>query len=162
MKEYVNIKLRKEFKSSIIDKYRDNKSPLMQILQESQKQFGCVPVEIQQLISEELNISTAKIHGVVSFYSMFSLKPAGKHIIGICTGTACHVKGAQRLVDRVEKELGIKYGETTKDGLFTLAPTRCVGDCSKAAVVMVDDTMYGNETGESIIKILKSYQNKKS
>ena len=130
----------------------------MQILQESQKQFGCVPLEVQKLISDELNISTAKINGVVSFYSMFSLVPSGKHIIGVCTGTACHVKGAHRLVSRVEDILDTPYGETTKDGQFTLAHTRCVGDCAKGAVVMINDKMHAAVTSDNLESILDPYR----
>lgn len=160
MIKYVNEKQLDYFKKEVIEKFRNQESPLMQILQESQKDFGCVPQEVQQLISDELHISTAKINGVVTFYSMFSLTPSGKHIIGVCTGTACYVKGAQRLVDLVSDILDTPYGETTKDGQFTLAPTRCVGDCSKAPVVMVDGKIYGNVTSEDIPKIISEYQEK--
>lgn len=158
---YVSEKLLKEFKKEVIEKYRKSQSPLMQILQESQKRYGCVPVEVQEFISKEMNISTAKINGVVSFYSMFSIKPSGKHIVGVCMGTACYVKGAARLVERMEELLGIPYGGTTSDGLFTLAPTRCVGDCSKAPVIMVDNKIYGKVTSEDIPNIIAEYQNKK-
>ncbi|MFK5883516.1 MAG: NAD(P)H-dependent oxidoreductase subunit E [Candidatus Izemoplasma sp.] len=160
MINYVNEKQLELFKIDVIDKFRNEETPLMQILQESQKDFGCVPIEVQQLISDELNISTAKINGVVTFYSMFSLTPSGKHIIGVCTGTACYVKGAQRLVELVSDLLDTPYGETTKDKQFTLAPTRCVGDCSKAPVVMVDGKIYGNVTSDDIPKILAEYQDK--
>ena len=160
MIKYVSEKQLEYFKKEVIEKFRNQESPLMQILQESQKDFGCVPQEVQQLISDELHISTAKINGVVTFYSMFSLTPSGKHILGVCTGTACYVKGAQRLVDLVSEILDTPYGETTKDGQFTLAPTRCVGDCSKAPVVMVDGKIYGNVTSEDIPKIISEYQDK--
>ena len=160
MSVYVSDKLLKEFKIEVIEKYRNSKSPLMQVLQESQKRYGCVPVEVQEFISKEMHVSTAKINGVVSFYSMFSLKPSGKHILGVCTGTACYVKGSTRLVERVEELLDTPYGSTTKDGLFTLAPTRCVGDCSKAPVIMVDDKIYGKVTSDDIPKIIAEYQNK--
>ncbi len=158
MEEYVNRTQLQEFENNVINLYRDKQSPLMQILQESQKLYGCVPFEVQNLISNELNISTAKINGVVSFYSMFSLVPSGKHIIGVCTGTACHVKGAQRLVSRVEDALDTHYGETTEDGQFTLAHTRCVGDCSKGAVVMIDDKMHSKVTSDNILDILEPYR----
>lgn len=158
MEEYVSYDQLRDFEENVIEFYRGKQSPLMQVLQESQKQFGCVPLEIQKLISEELNISTAKINGVVSFYTMFSLVPSGKHIVGVCTGTACHVKGAQRLVDRVSEILDTPYGETTKDGQFTLAHTRCVGDCAKGAVVMVNDKMYAGVTSDVIEGILADYR----
>lgn len=160
MSVYVSKRLLKEFKVEVIDKYKDSKSPLMQVLQESQKRYGCVPEEVQEFISKEMHVSTAKINGVVSFYSMFSLKPSGKHILGVCTGTACYVKGSTRLVERVEELLDTPYGSTTKDGLFTLAPTRCVGDCSKAPVIMIDDKIYGKVTSDDIPRILAEYHNK--
>ena len=160
MSVYVSERLLKEFKVEVIEKYRNSKSPLMQILQESQIRYGCVPVEVQEFISKELNVSTAKINGVVSFYSMFSLKPSGKHILGVCTGTACYVKGSTRLVERVEELLNTPYGSTTSDGLFTLAPTRCVGDCSKAPVIMIDGKIYAKVTSDDVPKILAEYQKK--
>lgn len=151
----------KEFKDNIIPKFKEERSPLMPILQESQYLFGCVPMEIQEVISKELNISTAHINGVVTFYAMFSLKPRGKHILGVCTGTACYVKGAKRLVDRVSEELDTPYGETTADGQFTLQDTRCVGTCSKAPVIMVDDDIHGNVSSDDVIKIINQYREKK-
>lgn len=160
MSVYVSEKLLAEFKIDVIDKFRNIKSPLMQILQESQKRYGCVPIEVQIFISKELHISTAKINGVVSFYSMFSLKPSGKHILGVCTGTACYVKGSTRLVERVVELLKTPYGSTTSDGLFTLAPTRCVGDCSKAPVIMIDNKIYAKVTSDDVPKILAEYQDK--
>jgi NADH:ubiquinone oxidoreductase subunit E len=149
-----------EFKLEVIDKYRNDKSPLMQVLQESQKRYGCVPVEVQEYISKEMNITTAKINGVVSFYSMFSLKPSGRHILGVCTGTACYVKGASRLVERVEALLDSEYGTTTEDGCFTLAHTRCVGDCAQAPVVMVNDEFNGKVTSDDIPKIIARHRSK--
>ena len=160
MSEYISERQLKEFKIEVIDEYRDSKSPLMQILQESQKRYGCVPIEVQEFISEEMHISTAKINGVVSFYSMFSLEPSGKHIIGVCTGTACYVKGASRLVERVETLLDTEYGSTTKDRCFTLAPTRCVGDCAQAPVIMVNDEFNGKVTSDDIPKIIARHRDK--
>ena len=161
MKSYVSQEQLNTFKNDVLARYKDKENPLMQILQESQSIFGCVPIEVQVLISNSFNYSTAKINGVVSFYSMFSLKPNGKNVIGICTGTACYVKGAERLVDRMSEQLGISQGETTKDGEFTLAPTRCVGACSKAPVVVVNDKTYEKVSSEDIPKIYKEYEMKK-
>ena len=158
MEEYVNQSQLEMFNDDVICLYKNKQSPLMQILQESQKLFGCVPLEVQKLISSELNISTAKINGVVSFYTMFSLVPSGRHIIGVCTGTACHVKGAQRLEDRVSEALDTPYGETTKDGQFTLQHTRCVGDCAKGAIVMVNDKMHSAVTSDNILDILEPHR----
>ena len=133
------------------------KNPLMQVLQEAQSLFGCVPYELQQTISETLNESTAKINGVVTFYSMFSVKPMGKNILGVCTGTACYVKGSSRLVDRVSEYLNTPYGKTTDDGLFTLSDTRCVGACSMAPVIMVNEKIYGNVSSDDVSKIIEEY-----
>ena len=106
------------FKKNVIPKYRNIRSPLMQVLQEAQKEFGCVPVEMQKLISKELKESTAKINGVVTFYSMFSLTPKGKHVLGVCTGTACYVKGASRLVtDRCSVRRGVTRPLTSHEKL---------------------------------------------
>jgi len=158
MKKILSSKDLSIFNSDVITKLKSFDSPLMLVLQESQKRFGCVPLEMQQLISKELNISTAKINGVVSFYSMFSMLPNGKHIVGVCMGTACYVKGASRLVDRITELLDTPYGETTKDGLFTLAETRCVGDCSQAPVIMIDDKIYGKVSSDDIPKIIAEYK----
>ena len=117
-----------------------------------------MPVEVQLLISKNFNYSTAKINGVVSFYSMFSLRPNGKVVVGVCTGTACYVKGAERLVDRMSERLGISQGETTEDGQFTLAPTRCVGACSSAPVIMVNNHIHEKVSSDDIEKIHTKYK----
>lgn len=158
MKTYVSEKDLIDFKENVLLAYQNETDPLIQVLQESQNRYGCVPLEMQKLIGTTLHISLAKIYGVVTFYSMFSLEPMGKNIIGTCMGTACYVKGAERLLNRVSELLGIKLGETTSDGLFTMAPTRCVGDCSHAPVIMINDQIYGNVTSEEVEKILNSYK----
>lgn len=158
MKTYVDEKQLNTFEVDVLSKYKDKENPLMQILQESQTIFGCVPVEVQVLISKNFNYSTAKINGVVSFYSMFSLKPNGKNIVGICTGTACYVKGAERLVDRMSEQLGITQGETTEDGDFTMVPTRCVGACNKAPVIVVNEIVHEKVSSEDVPKIYEEYR----
>ena len=158
MKTYVSKEQLNTFKNDVLVRYEGKENPLMQILQESQSVFGCVPVEVQVLISKNFNYSTANINGVVSFYSMFSLKPNGKNVVGVCTGTACYVKGAERLVDRMNEQLGISHGETTENGHFTMAPTRCVGACSKAPVIVVNDKIYEKVTSEDIPKIYEEYK----
>lgn len=158
MKTYVNKEQLNTFKNDVLSRYKGRENPLMQILQESQSIFGCVPVEMQVLISKNFNYSTANINGVVSFYSMFSLKPNGKNVVGVCTGTACYVKGADRLVDRMSEQLGISHGETTEDGHFTMAPTRCVGACSKAPVIVVNDKIYEKVSSEDVPKIYEEYK----
>lgn len=160
MKTYLTEKQMEQFRKDVLLPFKLRKSPLMQVLQEAQSTFGCVPYELQKVIGQELHESTAKINGVVTFYSMFSVKPMGKHIIGVCTGTACYVKGSSRLVDRVSEYLNTPYGETTKDGQFTLADTRCVGACSLAPVIMVDDKIFGNVSSDDIHKIIDEFKQK--
>lgn len=155
MKQYISNEDLALFKQNVLPTHKKSQSSLMQILQESQHRFGCVPVEMQKLISEYLNISTANINGVVSFYSMFSMKPNGKYSIGVCLGTACYIKGGERLLERFQEQLNIKLGETTEDELHSLVPTRCVGFCSKAPVVMVNDVIHEKVTSDEIPKILK-------
>jgi len=157
MEKYLTTKQLEDFRTNVLPKYKMEKNPLMQVLQEAQSLFGCVPYELQQTISETLNESTAKINGVVTFYSMFSVKPMGKNILGVCTGTACYVKGSSRLVDRVSEYLNTPYGKTTDDGLFTLSDTRCVGACSMAPVIMVNEKIYGNVSSDDVTKIIEEY-----
>lgn len=160
MEKYLTTKQINEFKSNVLSMYKNERNPLMQVLQEAQSSFGCVPYELQIVIGEELNESTAKINGVVTFYSMFSIKPMGKNILGVCTGTACYVKGASRLVDRVAEYLNTNYGETTKDGVFTLSDTRCVGACSMAPVIVVNEKINGNVSSDDVSKIIDEYLEK--
>lgn len=158
MKQIITEKELHLFEKEILVNYDKKNSPLMQVLQESQKRYGCVPIEMQELIGKYFRISTAKINGVVSFYSMFSMKPSGKYSIGTCLGTACYVKGGERLLDRIVESLGIQLGETTSDGLYTLAPTRCVGSCSNAPVIMVNEDIHSKVTSEDIPGILSKYR----
>ena len=139
-----------------ISKFKDSPGPLMPLLQEAQKIFGCVPIEVQKIISNELHESIAKINGVVTFYSQFSLEPKGKNSISICLGTACYVKGAQGVLDAFEDELKIKNGETTKDGEYTLEATRCIGACGLAPVFSVNERIYGRANVQKAKNILKS------
>ncbi len=141
----------------VIEKNKNTKGPLMPTLHEAQKIFGCVPVEVQKVISKELGVSVAKINGVVTFYSQFSLEPKGKHIIGVCLGTACYVRGSQSIIDKVSQMIGIKPGETSKDGMFTLEATRCIGACGLAPVFTVGEDVYGNVSVSDTEKAVKNY-----
>ena len=154
MKERISEIELKNFEKTVLVNYKKEDSPLMQVLQEAQKVFGYIPIEVQELIGAYLHIPTAKINGVVSFYSMFSMTPQGKHTIGVCLGTACYVKGGERLLDRVSEKIGAKLGETSTDGRYTLAPTRCVGACSLAPVIMVNDDIHPKVTSDDIQRIL--------
>jgi len=128
--------------------------PLMPTLQEAQSIFGCVPIEIQKIIGKELHESVAKINGVVTFYSMFSIEPKGDNIISVCLGTACYVRGSQGILDAFSDELKLKAGETSADGKFTLQATRCIGACGLAPTFTVNETVYGNTTVQKAREVL--------
>lgn len=140
-----------------IDSVKDSQGVTMQILQKAQSIFGYLPLEVQQFISDETNIPLADIYGVVTFYTQFSIEEKGKHKIGVCLGTACYVKGAQEITDKLVEELKIEVGKTTGDKLFTLEETRCLGCCGLAPVMMIDDEVYGKVEPKKIPEILKKY-----
>lgn len=124
--------------------HKEKPGPLMPSLHDAQHILGCIPFEIQEMISAELRIPIAKINGVVTFYAQFSAEPKGKNVVGICLGTACYVKGAQAILDKIGSTLQIKHGETSEDGEFTLEATRCIGACGLAPVMSVNEEVYGN------------------
>lgn len=144
----------------IVEEYKHDKSNLIQVLNGVQEHFGYVPKDAMIYISEQMGIPVAEIYGVVTFYSRFSLKPKGKYNICVCQGTACYVKGAERILDKVKQELGIEVGETTEDGKFSLEPTRCLGACGLAPVFTVNGEVYGKATVEKVKKILDEYKSK--
>ncbi len=131
---------------------------LINVLHKSQEHFGYLPAEVQEVIADELNISTAKVYGVVTFYSFFTMKPKGKHPISICTGTACYVRGAEKVLEEFKKELNIEVGATTPDGKFSLSCLRCVGACGLAPVVNVGEKTYGRVAPDDVKKILAEYE----
>lgn len=141
----------------VIDQLKDTKGPLMQVMQKAQDIFGYLPLEVQTFIAEGLNVPVTEVYGVATFYSQFSLEPKGEHTLSICLGTACYVKGAQGVLDRIKKELGISEGKTTKDGRFTLLATRCLGCCGLAPVLTIGDEVYGRVVPDDIPKILAKY-----
>jgi len=133
-------------------------SELINILHGCQGYFGYLPAEVQEAIALEINMPVSKIFGVVTFYSFFTMKPKGRFPISICTGTACYVRGADKLVDEFKRELGIDLGQTTEDGKYSLSSLRCVGACGLAPVVMVGDKTYGHVAPSKVKKILKEYK----
>ena len=135
-------------------------SPLMIVLSAIQKKYGYIPLEVQELVSERTGISVAEIYGVVTFYSFFSLNPKGKYVIGCCLGTACYVKGAQQVIDKFSEILGIKPGETTKDGLFTLDALRCIGACGIAPAVSINGQVYPKVAVSAVPGIVAEYRAK--
>ena len=128
---------------------------LIQILHRAQNLFGYLPEEVQGFVAARLGISRAEVYGVISFYSYFTDKPVGRYKINVCTGTACFVKGAPKVLDELKRRLNIKEGESTPDGRFFLGALRCVGACSLAPVVMVNDKVYGNMTADKVADILR-------
>ena len=134
--------------------------PLLPILHSAQKIFKCIPIPVQKLISENTNVSIAEINGIVTFYSSFTLHPKGKHILGVCLGTPCYVRGSQIILDSVKNDLGIDVGETTPDGFFTLEAIRCIGTCGMAPVMSFDEEVYGEVTVTKAKKIIKDARRK--
>lgn len=144
----------------ICDSYAKEPSPLMMILSAVQKKYGYIPLEVQEVISHKMGIPVAEIYGVVTFYSFFSLNPKGKYVLGICLGTACYVKNSQAILDKFETTLGIKEGETTEDGLFTIEAIRCMGACALAPAMSVNGRVYPKVTPDQVEKIIKEYREK--
>ena len=144
--------------NEICDRYINEKTPLMMILSDIQKEYGYIPLEVQELVSERTGISVAEIYGVVTFYSFFSLQPKGKYVVGVCLGTACYVKGAGQVLDKFSEILGIKAGETTADGLFTLDALRCIGACGIAPAVTINGKVYPKLTVDAVPKIVAEYK----
>lgn len=145
-----------------IESLETTEGALIGILHKAQEIFGYLPRDVQLYISRKLNISGAEVFGVASFYSYFSMKPGGKHTVSVCMGTACFVRGADKIIERVKEKLGIESNETTKDGLFTLKDVRCVGACGLAPIVMMDDKVFGRVTEDEIDNILKPYYGEES
>ena len=145
----------------ILSKYEKDKSNLIQILNEVQETYGYIPENVQLEISKYLGMEMAEIYGVITFYARFTLKPKGKYNIAVCLGTACFVKGSEKVLDRVKQKLGIDVGETTKDGKFSLEATRCIGACGLAPVFTVNDEVYGKATPEMVDKVIEEYMNMK-
>lgn len=160
---HVKIKLSKEKIDKIADicrSFSNKAGELINVLHAVQSEFGFLPAEVQEVIAKELNISVAEVYGVVTFYSFFTMKQKGNHIISVCTGTACHVRGSAAVLDAFKKELNIDIGETTKNGDFSLSTLRCVGACGLAPVILVDEKVYGRVTADDVVKIISEVNHK--
>ena len=144
----------------ICGRYAGEKTPLIMILSDVQKEFGCVPLDVQKIISEQTGVSVAEIYGVVTFYSLFSLEPKGKYVIGCCLGTACYVKGAQRIIDQFCGILGIEPGQTTPDGLFSIDALRCIGACAAAPAVTINGEVYARVKPGDVPDLIAQYRQK--
>lgn len=130
---------------------------LINVLHKAQEIFGYLPAEVQEVVAEELRVSVARVYGVVTFYSFFTMLPKGRYPISICTGTACYVRGAEKVLEEFKRILKVPVGETTPDGKFSITCLRCVGACGLAPVVMVGDKTYGRVTTDGVKDILKEY-----
>lgn len=141
----------------VIEDLKDDRGSLMPILQKAQEIYGYLPIEVQTMISDALNVPLEKIYGVSTFYSQFSLYPKGRYKISVCLGTACYVKGSGDIFSKLQEKLGIQSGECTPDGKFSLDACRCIGACGLAPVMTVNDDVYGRLTVDDIDKILSKY-----
>ena len=146
-------KKKDKFLEELFKTYKPEKDNLIQMLNEIQEHYGYVPQDVQKDLSEFLKIPMAEIYGVITFYSRFSLKPKGKYNISVCLGTACYVKGAQKIMDRLLDRLKIQPGETTEDGKFSIEETRCVGACGLAPVFTVNGEVYGKATVQKLDQV---------
>jgi len=144
----------------ICEEHNNEAGELINVLQQVQEHFGYLPAELQEVVANELNISVAKVYGVVTFYSLFTMIPQGKYPISICTGTACYVRGADTVLQEFKRQLGIEVGETSEDGKFSLNCLRCVGACGLAPVVLVGDKTYGRVAPDGVKDIVEEYKNK--
>lgn len=142
----------------VIAEHDDDKSPLMPILQAAQGIYGYLPIEVQTMIATELSIPLEKIYGIVTFYSQFSLNPKGKYKVSVCLGTACYVKGAGDIFNKVQEVLGITDGECTEDKKFSMESCRCIGACGLAPVLTVNDDVYGKISSDDVEAILAKYK----
>lgn len=160
VQDNITIRLKKkdiEFIQKTCASFEYEKGELINVLHKTQERFGYLPAEVQEVIASELQMSVAKVYGVVTFYSFFTMVPKGKHPISICTGTACYVRGAEVVLDEFRKQLDINVGDVTEDGKFSLSCLRCVGACGLAPVVMVGEKTYGRVSPEMVEEILKEY-----
>jgi len=142
----------------IIKKHGREKSALIAILQDIQEEYNYLPKEALNAVSIQLDVPASRIYEVATFYNTFSLNPRGQYLVEVCAGTACHVQGAFNLMDRLQRDLGIKCGETTKDNLFTLEEVRCLGCCSLAPVVRIGGNIHPYLTQDEIPRILRNYR----
>jgi NADH:ubiquinone oxidoreductase subunit E len=153
----IAMKEKMEKLEEILIEHKDVQGGLMPVLHETQELFGYIPEEAQKKISEYLNIPLAEIYGVTTFYSRFTLSPRGENTISLCLGTACYVKNAQGVLDRLKEELKVESGGTTPDNKFTLEATRCLGCCGLAPVMMINDEVFGKLVPDDIPDILKKF-----
>ncbi len=141
-----------------IENLNETKGELITVLHKAQEIFGYLPMEVQEFISENMNIPISEIYGVITFYSFFTTTPKGEYPISVCMGTACYVNGAEKILNEIQRELGIKVGETTNDGKFSLDVLRCIGACGMAPVILIGKKTYGRVKADEVKNILKEYR----
>ena len=142
---------------AFIEKNRNTPGPLIQVLHKAQEIFGYLPPEVQHYVAQELGVTYSQVYGVVTFYNFFRTEPIGDHIINVCLGTACYVKGADKVLAKIREELGIDFGQTTRDGLFSLEASRCLGTCGLAPVVMINSDVHANISADKVPGLLERY-----
>lgn len=156
----IKVKMKQEHVNEIkkiCASYNNNPGELINILHETQSYIGYLPAEVQELVAEEIHIPTAKVYGVVSFYSFFTMTPKGKHPISVCMGTACYVRGAEKVLEEIQRLTHLQVGETDAEGKFSLASLRCVGACGLAPVVLIDEKVHGRMSPDAVEAILAEY-----
>ena len=146
------------FVKEVCKSFNNDGGEVINVLHKVQGEFGYLPAEIQELVAKELNIPVSRVYGIVSFYSFFTMTPKGEHPISVCLGTACYVRGAEKVLDELKRQLGINVGEVTPDGKFSLTCLRCVGACGLAPVIEVGEKVYGRVTPDHVKDILAEYK----
>lgn len=147
----------KELKKFIAD-HKNDQGPLIMIMQEAQRIYGYLPIEVQTIISKGLDIPVERVYEVATFYAQFNLEPKGKYQISVCLGTACYVKGSAKVLEAIENQLGVKSGECTKDRKFSVDSCRCLGACGLAPVMRINDEVYGNMTPDKVKAVLDEFK----
>ena len=146
------------FVKEVCKSFNNDGGEVINVLHKVQGEFGYLPAEIQELVAKELNIPVSRVYGIVSFYSFFTMTPKGEYPISVCLGTACYVRGAEKVLDELKRQLGIGVGEVTPDGKFSLTCLRCVGACGLAPVIEVGEKVYGRVTPDHVKDILAEYK----
>lgn len=141
-----------------IEQNRETPGPLIQVLHKAQEIFGYLPKEVQHFVARELGVPFSRVYGVVTFYNFFRIEPIGDHIVNVCLGTACHVKGAGDIIEALVKELDVKVGGTTKDEYFTLSTARCFGACGLAPVLLIDEEVYGRLNPQKAVQAVRAFK----
>ncbi len=155
-----HIQIDRQKVDEIIEKYGGNQEALLMILQDISDLYNFVPPEVVPLLAQELHLKESLIYGVATFYKALSLEPRGKYIVNVCTGTACHVRGADKIIDALEEKLEIQKGQTSADRLFTLESVRCIGCCASGPVITVNRQTHGGLDRSSVLKVIDKYKNR--